>query len=102
MNTSGIADTPVELSTRLREANDSWVAIKRRLKGDDRARGERRWSALSKKQSKGNTSKTTLASRSRSSERPRARRRQHASGSASLLEERLPVRAVVVAVGPIV
>ena len=31
--TSGIADTPVEHSTRLREANDSWIAIKRRLKG---------------------------------------------------------------------
>ena len=30
---SGIADTPVELSNRLREANDSWIAIKRRLKG---------------------------------------------------------------------
>ena len=30
---SGIADTPVEHSTRLREANDSWSAIKRRLKG---------------------------------------------------------------------
>ena len=30
---SGIADTPVKLSTRLREANDSWSAIKRRLKG---------------------------------------------------------------------
>ena len=30
---SGIADTPVEHSTRLREANDSWIAIKRRLKG---------------------------------------------------------------------
>ena len=29
----GIADTPVEHSTRLREANDSWIAIKRRLKG---------------------------------------------------------------------
>ena len=27
------ADTPVEHSTRLREANDSWSAIKRRLKG---------------------------------------------------------------------
>ena len=30
---SGIADTSVEHSTRLREANDSWSAIKRRLKG---------------------------------------------------------------------
>ncbi len=30
---SGIAATPVEHSTRLREANDSWSAIKRRLKG---------------------------------------------------------------------
>ena len=30
---SGIADIPVEHSTRLREANDSWIAIKRRLKG---------------------------------------------------------------------
>ena len=30
---SGIADTLVEHSTRLREANDSWIAIKRRLKG---------------------------------------------------------------------
>ena len=30
---SGIADTPVEHSTRLREANDSWIAIKRRLEG---------------------------------------------------------------------
>ena len=30
---SGIADTPVGHSTRLREANDSWIAIKRRLKG---------------------------------------------------------------------
>ena len=30
---SGIAGTPVEHSTRLREANDSWIAIKRRLKG---------------------------------------------------------------------
>ena len=99
---SGIADTPVQHSTRLREANDSWSAIKRRrLKGGVFVRveidGER-----PKQEAKqgGKHKQTTLASSSRG-ERPRARRRQHASGSTSLLEERLPVRAVVVAVGPI-
>ena len=38
---SRIADTPVEPSTRLREANDSWIAIKRRLKGGGFVRVER-------------------------------------------------------------
>ena len=45
---SGIADTPVEHSTRLREANDSWIAIKRRLKGGAFVRVEIDGGALSK------------------------------------------------------